>query len=130
MAVVAWGLTLYCDFVVCYLAAANHWSSATVGVYNALVVLGLWAHARTMGSDPGAVPADALSLDDGAEPEETICGRCDAFKPLNSHHCRVCGRCIVRMDHHWCAPRGNGVSAARLMCRAFSCGTFVFFFYS
>ena len=101
MAVVAWALILYCDFVVCYLAWAHHWSAATFAVYSALAVLGLWAHARTMCSDPGAVPADARPLgDDG---EETLCGRCDGFKPPRSHHCRICGRCIVRMDHHWCA---------------------------
>lgn len=28
------------------------------------------------------------------------CRRCKSVKPLKAHHCRTCGRCIIRMDHH------------------------------
>ena len=60
---------------------------------------------------------------------ETICGRCDAYKPPRSHHCRICQRCIVsnfnlyrdricnapvdsqvRMDHH-CPWMNNCIGA-------------------
>ncbi len=29
-----------------------------------------------------------------------FCKRCRAFKPIRAHHCSICGRCIVKMDHH------------------------------
>lgn len=30
----------------------------------------------------------------------TVCSRCEAYRPPRAHHCRVCQRCIRRMDHH------------------------------
>lgn len=30
-----------------------------------------------------------------------FCKKCQAYKPPRTHHCRRCGRCILRMDHHW-----------------------------
>ena len=29
-----------------------------------------------------------------------FCKRCKAFKPIRAHHCSICGRCIIKMDHH------------------------------
>ena len=28
------------------------------------------------------------------------CKRCEGWKPPRSHHCRKCGKCVLRMDHH------------------------------
>lgn len=28
------------------------------------------------------------------------CQKCSHFKPPRAHHCRVCKRCVLRMDHH------------------------------
>ncbi len=41
-----------------------------------------------------------------------FCKRCKAFKPSRAHHCSICGRCVVKMDHHcpWvnnCVGIGN-----------------------
>ncbi|ESO05348.1 hypothetical protein HELRODRAFT_77725 [Helobdella robusta] len=30
----------------------------------------------------------------------TICKKCMMPKPLRAHHCRVCNRCVLKMDHH------------------------------
>ena len=37
-----------------------------------------------------------------------ICNICDCVKPPRAHHCRKCGRCVIRMDHH-CPWVGNCV---------------------
>jgi palmitoyltransferase len=28
------------------------------------------------------------------------CSKCQYFKPLRTHHCRLCMRCVLKMDHH------------------------------
>nr|CAD7411630.1 unnamed protein product [Timema poppensis] len=30
----------------------------------------------------------------------TVCTRCETYRPPRAHHCRICKRCIRRMDHH------------------------------
>ncbi|BAM40170.1 uncharacterized protein TOT_020000432 [Theileria orientalis strain Shintoku] len=29
-----------------------------------------------------------------------VCKWCSMFKPDRTHHCRTCGRCVLKMDHH------------------------------
>ena len=31
---------------------------------------------------------------------ERKCLRCQSVKPPRTHHCSVCGRCVMKMDHH------------------------------
>lgn len=37
-----------------------------------------------------------MSLEEGV----TICKKCIAPKPARTHHCSVCNRCVLKMDHH------------------------------
>lgn len=29
-----------------------------------------------------------------------ICKKCDSPKPPRTHHCSVCNKCVLKMDHH------------------------------
>ncbi|RYH17586.1 hypothetical protein EON65_28370 [archaeon] len=63
-------------------------------------------------TNPGAVPKFARPLSDDTEESDyeqsearieqfkKFCRKCKAFKPKRAHHCSICGRCIVKMDHH------------------------------
>lgn len=98
-------------------------------LFSLVAVLAVYAHYKAMTTDPGAVPPDAAPLADdpsnvasqsGDEADpltkpkrgKRLCRRCNSFKPKRAHHCSVCRRCIIKMDHHcpWvnnCVGIGN-----------------------
>ncbi|KAK5163203.1 palmitoyltransferase akr1 [Saxophila tyrrhenica] len=77
-----------------------------------MIAYGLCAYfyALTMTADPGFIPKggsrgqtkntiDEL-VEHGAFDEVHFCTACMIRKPLRSKHCRRCGRCVAREDHH------------------------------
>ncbi|KAJ6426724.1 hypothetical protein OIU84_022337 [Salix udensis] len=98
-------------------------------LFHSLLVMLLWSYFTTVLTDPGGVPpnwrpsideesgdADPLvrlaredpdldlnqstMLGEPANPRTRVCRKCNRFKPSRCHHCSVCGRCILKMDHH------------------------------
>ena len=99
-------------------------------IYELYTVVAMYAHLKTMTTDPGAVPraalplpSDVIEMDHEAnrvmalknntnnsnekvlmDKFKKTCKRCAAFKPIRAHHCSICGRCVVKMDHHCPVP--------------------------
>ena len=65
-----------------------------------------------MTTDPGSVPKEARPLIDDKEEQDhelddqkverfkKFCRKCRSFKPSRAHHCSICRRCVIKMDHH------------------------------
>ncbi|XP_022641799.1 probable protein S-acyltransferase 16 isoform X2 [Vigna radiata var. radiata] len=85
------------------------------GIMNALVFTALSAvcsitYRAAITTDPGRVPATYIpDVEDAESPIHEIkrkggdlryCQKCSHYKPPRAHHCRVCKRCVLRMDHH------------------------------
>ncbi|XP_064617211.1 palmitoyltransferase ZDHHC3-like [Liolophura sinensis] len=105
----------YADYVVVkHLIMASMaetlWGAANAVVYNVVIFLAMAAHLRAVFSDPGIVPLPSTSLDfsdmhTGQRKQDrsdgwTVCMKCETYRPPRAHHCRICRRCIRRMDHH------------------------------
>mmetsp|Transcript_14650 Transcript_14650/g.17066 ORF Transcript_14650/g.17066 Transcript_14650/m.17066 type:complete len:283 (+) Transcript_14650:717-1565(+) len=86
--------------------------------FSTIVALAILSHLKAMTTDPGAVPRDARPLDHSDTLENAnkknyrMCLKCNSFKPGRTHHCSICRRCVVKMDHHcpWvnnCVGLGN-----------------------
>ncbi|KAI3829183.1 hypothetical protein L1987_03300 [Smallanthus sonchifolius] len=90
-------------------------------MFHTLLVMLLWSYFSVVLTDPGGVPPNYRPTVDvergdvdrlnGSEfsslttPEPTnarirYCRKCNHIKPPRCHHCSVCGRCVLKMDHH------------------------------
>lgn len=81
-----------------------------VVVFTAVAVMCVYNYAVAVFRDPGCVPSTYLpDIEDLDNPVHEIkrkggdlryCQKCSHYKPPRAHHCRVCKRCVLRMDHH------------------------------
>lgn len=61
-------------------------------------MLCIWAHVACMLTDPGYIPLGCATKE--SEGTSPWCSKCSVPKPARAHHCKVCCRCVLRMDHH------------------------------
>lgn len=93
---------------------------AVLLLFHVLLVMLLWSYFSVVFTDPGGVPpnwkpvvdeengeADLLAGSEfsqlAGEPTNLgvrYCRKCNQLKPPRCHHCSVCGRCVLKMDHH------------------------------
>lgn len=89
------------------------WSSPGIMntvVFTGIAVMCVFNYAVAIYTDPGRVPATFMpDVEDADNPVHEIkrkggdlryCQKCSHYKPARAHHCRVCKRCVLRMDHH------------------------------
>ena len=100
MALLVWVLIGYSVATMIVLARHGHMAAHVCAAQVTLSGL-IWAcHAKTMLTDPGTIPSTAVPLVTKGVKFHTMCSVCQSYKPSYTHHCRICNRCISRMDHH------------------------------
>ncbi|XP_010935718.1 probable protein S-acyltransferase 15 isoform X1 [Elaeis guineensis] len=85
-------------------------------IYSWVAFMSLLSFFVAVIKDPGGVPT-SFAIDSENPPKNQgvtsrYCDKCSTYKPPRSHHCRVCKRCVLKMDHHcvWisnCVGYGN-----------------------
>lgn len=106
-----------CDIlfiIVFFLFNCSLWGPFHVVSFNTVTLLLVMSHLKAICSDPGVVPLPQTRMDfsdihtggsgasDDCEERDdwSVCTRCETYRPPRAHHCRICERCIRRMDHH------------------------------
>jgi len=72
--------------------------ASLIGWHIIFVIL-VVTYLRCVFTDPGSVPTSILNIED-FEGEAKECKVCLAVKPDRTHHCSICNRCVLKMDHH------------------------------
>ena len=102
MAMMVWILLGYSGLTITLLAQTGGIPPYQSFVYTILVSMALASHAKTMFTDPGSVPPSAVPTEAQRKNDRlSMCSQCQTFKPPLSHHCRICNRCISKMDRTW-----------------------------
>jgi hypothetical protein len=58
-------------------------------------------HLLAMFSNPGKNPYWEKDIENMKDlTEETYCKKCLLVRPERAHHCKICNKCILKMDHH------------------------------
>jgi DHHC palmitoyltransferase len=114
MSSMVWILISYSVVTVSLLAHNQDLPNSIAMIYGTICALALASHAKTTFTDPGSIPEAAVPraiLFKHGITTHAMCSHCQTYKPPDSHHCRICNRCISRMDHH-CPWMNNCVGAA------------------
>ncbi|XP_019871027.1 palmitoyltransferase ZDHHC6 [Aethina tumida] len=104
------GMTIHC--------CGMWWPSTTFGgllntlSFTSLAGLTLYNFLSAMFLGPGFLPKGWQPDNKENTGNLQWCSVCEGFKAPRSHHCRRCGRCVLKMDHHcpWinnCVGWGN-----------------------
>ncbi|MES1921046.1 Palmitoyltransferase zdhhc21, partial [Bonamia ostreae] len=62
-------------------------------------IMAMMSHIRSQFTDPGDIKRHN-KVSDNEEAKNRLCIVCFADKPASVHHCSVCKKCILDMDHH------------------------------
>ncbi|UJR22005.1 hypothetical protein I4U23_025072 [Adineta vaga] len=112
-------MLLHCLYVILFVMIIPLFNESFYGTLNGLIICTLaffafLSHARAAYFDPGFVSLtkritdssdgkitdNSSSLLKSEEEGWTVCNRCEINRPPRAHHCRICKRCVRRLDHH------------------------------
>jgi hypothetical protein len=134
-------LGLYLIYLICHLLPmlqlsekpehvdgnARHTGVVQCVLFHIFTGLLLCCYVRAILTHPGGIPDDDpnwnltveaptgvgdLTVEKRGDGKRRMCKWCQKYKPDRCHHCRICRRCILKMDHHcpWiynCVGWGN-----------------------
>ena len=78
-------------------------------IFNFFSFMTLITHLKSMFTNPGFVPFNFTFNDFDISKENfsllsqqynLYCNKCKIFRPFRAHHCKICNRCVLKMDHH------------------------------
>ena len=88
----------------------------SISIFEPLALLTFITHLLSMCKSPGYVPipykpqtnyyeinSNSTVITNNSllqDRSDLFCKKCNNPRPLRSHHCKICGKCTLKMDHH------------------------------
>ena len=71
-------------------------------IFLPLALMVIVTHLKSMLTPPGYVPIPFRLMKSTAKDNnsDTYCKKCNNHRPPRAHHCKICGKCTLKMDHH------------------------------
>lgn len=91
--------TLYCASML-WPPANSLWGLVFTSVFSCFSSLTLYHFTSALSTGPGFLALGWAPASEAERQQLQFCGQCQGFKAPRSHHCRRCGRCVMKMDHH------------------------------
>lgn len=93
---------------------------ALMMIYGVISALCITSFIRVSTMNPGALSPNLQPQDDW-----NVCQKCFLHRPSHTHHCRRCGHCVRKMDHHcpWinnCVGEDNQFAFMLLLAYAYT----------
>jgi len=89
------------------LVEEEYWSEwLMTGIYALFLGLAGISHLRCMLTNPGTLPKNTVEtpiepqIESKPKSGPRPCKKCRCLRPARAHHCSICGRCVLKMDHH------------------------------
>jgi len=76
------------------------WAMASAPPHYFFLAMFLWSWERTGNSSYIEHNPPPATLAKWRLKQIPLCPKCNDYKPYRSHHCRLCGKCVLKMDHH------------------------------
>ena len=103
-------LPVYCVIVIVVTSMFNYYIFDGMGLtffklifvplFTLCATMTVICHSYSMLTDPGKIEPNLLPTEVAIQCDELFCKKCQKRRPARTHHCRVCNRCILKMDHH------------------------------
>ena len=92
-------VTLYCTSML-WPPSQSVFGLLYILIFSTLSSLTLYHFFSALCIGPGYIPPNWRPEEAAACSQLQFCSQCECYKAPRSHHCRRCGRCVMKMDHH------------------------------
>eukprot|EP00768_Dysnectes_brevis_P005761 gnl/Dysnectes_brevis/4296_a5701_937.p1 GENE.gnl/Dysnectes_brevis/4296_a5701_937~~gnl/Dysnectes_brevis/4296_a5701_937.p1 ORF type:complete len:770 (+),score=175.15 gnl/Dysnectes_brevis/4296_a5701_937:70-2379(+) len=75
-------------------------------LYSIMLANYLFNYIMCVLTGPGSPPPHVETVEQGQDFDR--CPKCERARPLRTHHCSICNKCVLKMDHH-CYAHGTEV---------------------
>ena len=96
-------VTFTMNYYIIFNSSSNHiLRIISILIFEPLALFTIITHLKSMLTSPGYVPIpfNQIISNEKEKKGENFCKQCNNNRPPRAHHCKICKKCTLKMDHH------------------------------